>query len=222
MSPRLILFLAVFLLNVIPAFAPPTWMLFSFLGFRFPSHIDCTHRGDRCGDREVGARKIVSHDRSQTLAQRGGKEQCRFSQTEVGETADTDIWTFSVLRLHASAFEFPFHRLRIDDYAAHPPYSAFSNRPFRQLLLLDHELNGRVAKTRTRRHRCDGLLQRLLCFDTTRAFGSCLCLYSGRLEPPSAGKKMEVAVEVDCELTDIVPDKTRIRNAKAGNVNGRD
>ena len=40
MSPRLILFLAVFLLNVIPAFAPPTWMLFSFLGFRFPSHID--------------------------------------------------------------------------------------------------------------------------------------------------------------------------------------
>jgi membrane protein DedA with SNARE-associated domain len=40
MSPRLILFLAVFLLNVIPAFAPPTWMVFSFLGFRFPSHID--------------------------------------------------------------------------------------------------------------------------------------------------------------------------------------
>jgi len=40
MSPRLILFLAVFLLNVIPAIAPPTWMLFSFLGFRFPSHID--------------------------------------------------------------------------------------------------------------------------------------------------------------------------------------
>jgi membrane protein DedA with SNARE-associated domain len=40
MSPRLILFLAVFLLNVIPAFAPPTWMVFSFLGFRFPSRID--------------------------------------------------------------------------------------------------------------------------------------------------------------------------------------
>jgi len=40
MSPRLILFLAVFLLNNIPAFAPPTWMVFSFLGFRFPSRID--------------------------------------------------------------------------------------------------------------------------------------------------------------------------------------
>jgi membrane protein DedA with SNARE-associated domain len=40
MSPRLILFLAVFLLNIIPAFAPPTWMVFSFLGFRFPSRID--------------------------------------------------------------------------------------------------------------------------------------------------------------------------------------
>jgi hypothetical protein len=40
MSPRLTLFLAVFLLNVIPAFAPPTWMVFSFLGFRFPSRID--------------------------------------------------------------------------------------------------------------------------------------------------------------------------------------
>ncbi|HYL68971.1 MAG TPA: hypothetical protein VEX69_07390 [Candidatus Limnocylindria bacterium] len=40
MSPILILFLVVFLLNIIPAFAPPTWMVFSFLGFRFPSHVD--------------------------------------------------------------------------------------------------------------------------------------------------------------------------------------
>lgn len=35
----LLLFLLVFLLNVIPAFAPPTWMVFSFLGFRFPDHM---------------------------------------------------------------------------------------------------------------------------------------------------------------------------------------
>lgn len=40
MSPLLILFLVVFLLNVIPAFAPPTWMVFSFLGFRLPAHMD--------------------------------------------------------------------------------------------------------------------------------------------------------------------------------------
>ncbi|MGA8224529.1 MAG: hypothetical protein WB780_22990 [Candidatus Acidiferrales bacterium] len=39
MSPLLILFVVIFLLNVIPAFAPPTWMVFSFLGFRFPSHM---------------------------------------------------------------------------------------------------------------------------------------------------------------------------------------
>ena len=39
MIPLLILFLVVFFLNVIPAFAPPTWMVFSFLGFRFPSHM---------------------------------------------------------------------------------------------------------------------------------------------------------------------------------------
>ena len=32
-------FLLIFLLNVIPAFAPPTWMVFSFLGFRFPEHM---------------------------------------------------------------------------------------------------------------------------------------------------------------------------------------
>ena len=31
-------FLLVLLLNMIPAFAPPTWMVFSFLGFRFPNH----------------------------------------------------------------------------------------------------------------------------------------------------------------------------------------
>jgi hypothetical protein len=38
-SKILLLFLLVFLLNVIPAFAPPTWMVFSFLGFRFPEHM---------------------------------------------------------------------------------------------------------------------------------------------------------------------------------------
>ena len=31
-----LLFLLVFLLNLIPAFAPPTWMVFSIVGFRFP------------------------------------------------------------------------------------------------------------------------------------------------------------------------------------------
>jgi membrane protein YqaA with SNARE-associated domain len=36
----LLLFLLVFVLNVIPAFAPPTWMVFSFLGFRFPNHMN--------------------------------------------------------------------------------------------------------------------------------------------------------------------------------------
>jgi hypothetical protein len=40
MNPLLVLFLVVFLLNVIPAFAPPTWMVFSFLGFRLPTHMD--------------------------------------------------------------------------------------------------------------------------------------------------------------------------------------
>jgi membrane protein YqaA with SNARE-associated domain len=35
----LLLFLIVFLLNVIPAFAPPTWLVFSLLGFRFPDHM---------------------------------------------------------------------------------------------------------------------------------------------------------------------------------------
>lgn len=38
MSHLLILFLVVFLLNLIPVFAPPTWMVFSFLGLRFPNH----------------------------------------------------------------------------------------------------------------------------------------------------------------------------------------
>ncbi|HEX8872649.1 MAG TPA: hypothetical protein VF758_07785 [Candidatus Acidoferrum sp.] len=38
MSALWILFVVVFLLNIIPAFAPPTWMVFSYLGFRFPEH----------------------------------------------------------------------------------------------------------------------------------------------------------------------------------------
>jgi membrane protein YqaA with SNARE-associated domain len=33
-----VLFVAVFILNIIPAFAPPTWMAVSFAGFRYPLH----------------------------------------------------------------------------------------------------------------------------------------------------------------------------------------
>jgi len=32
----LVLFIAVFILNIIPAFAPPTWMALSYAGFRYP------------------------------------------------------------------------------------------------------------------------------------------------------------------------------------------
>lgn len=38
MSGIVLLFLIVLLLNLIPAFAPPTWMVFSFVGFRYPEH----------------------------------------------------------------------------------------------------------------------------------------------------------------------------------------
>jgi hypothetical protein len=38
MQQIFLLFLVVFLLNVIPAFAPPTWMVFSFIGFSYPEH----------------------------------------------------------------------------------------------------------------------------------------------------------------------------------------
>jgi hypothetical protein len=34
----LVLFVAVFILNVIPALAPPTWMALSYAGFRYPLH----------------------------------------------------------------------------------------------------------------------------------------------------------------------------------------
>ncbi len=37
MLPIFLLFIVVFLLNLIPAFAPPTWMVFSFIGFRHPT-----------------------------------------------------------------------------------------------------------------------------------------------------------------------------------------
>lgn len=42
MGTLLILFFVVLLLNVIPAFAPPTWMVVSFLGFRLPSQMGWT------------------------------------------------------------------------------------------------------------------------------------------------------------------------------------
>jgi hypothetical protein len=37
MPSIVLLFCAVFLLNLVPAFAPPTWMVFSYLGFRNPT-----------------------------------------------------------------------------------------------------------------------------------------------------------------------------------------
>ena len=33
-----LLFIVVFTLNVIPAFAPPTWVTLSFIGFSMPRH----------------------------------------------------------------------------------------------------------------------------------------------------------------------------------------
>ena len=42
MSAILLVFVIVLALNIIPAFAPPTWMVFSFLGFRFPEHAGWT------------------------------------------------------------------------------------------------------------------------------------------------------------------------------------
>ena len=38
MLTLLLVFGAIFLLNIVPAFAPPTWMVFSFVGFHFPEH----------------------------------------------------------------------------------------------------------------------------------------------------------------------------------------
>src|SRR5579864_6571351 len=37
MLTLILLFLVIFTLNLIPAFAPPTWMVFSFVGFHFPA-----------------------------------------------------------------------------------------------------------------------------------------------------------------------------------------
>ena len=42
MGPLLTVLLVVLLLNIIPAFAPPTWMVFSYLGFRYPDHVGWT------------------------------------------------------------------------------------------------------------------------------------------------------------------------------------
>ncbi len=36
MKTGLLIFLIVYALNLIPAFAPPTWMVFSYMGFRYP------------------------------------------------------------------------------------------------------------------------------------------------------------------------------------------
>lgn len=38
MVTLILLFGVIFLLNMVPAFAPPTWMVFSFIGFQFPQH----------------------------------------------------------------------------------------------------------------------------------------------------------------------------------------
>lgn len=37
MLTLILVFVTIFLLNLMPAFAPPTWMVFSFVGFRFPT-----------------------------------------------------------------------------------------------------------------------------------------------------------------------------------------
>lgn len=79
MIPLLILFLVVFFLNVIPAFAPPTWMVFSFLGLRFPSHMGWTFALAGAAAATMGRSLLGKLSRSLVrnhLARPGGKREC--------------------------------------------------------------------------------------------------------------------------------------------------
>ncbi len=70
MNPILILFLVVFLLNDIPVFASPTWMVFSFRRFRLASHMGRSFAllGRRCSDWKTAAGKTIPRDCSQSFA----------------------------------------------------------------------------------------------------------------------------------------------------------
>lgn len=85
MLALLLLFLAVFALNVAPAFAPPTWMLMSFFGFRYPdANPFLVALVAACG--AAGGRSVLAYFAQRIANSRWVSQKMRDSLSVVAET----------------------------------------------------------------------------------------------------------------------------------------
>ena len=112
-----VLFIVVFVLNVLPAFAPPTWTTMSFIGLAIPN-IDvsiarrCRSDGGDLRPHRIG--EVVTTNRAAEIADGAIAAQRRCNQDCNRESASNDDWYILRLFAQPAAIELSVYCLWID------------------------------------------------------------------------------------------------------------
>jgi len=122
------LFFVVFVLNVLPAFAPPTWMTLSFVGL-------AVHNVNVITLAVVGATaatlgrialaQAIAENRSSRIAERTGPAQHRRNQARDRGSEGADLYCVYGVRVESIAIQLSIHRLWTYLPANHVPSVPF-------------------------------------------------------------------------------------------------
>jgi hypothetical protein len=89
-----VLFIVIFVLNLLPAFAPPTWTAMSFIGLTIPSidFVSLAVVAANCGHlRAHYLGKVVARDRAAEIAEQRDTAQRRRYKAGYRRSASNDI-----------------------------------------------------------------------------------------------------------------------------------
>jgi hypothetical protein len=137
---HLALFVVIFLLNLLPAFAPPTWMAMSFIGLTIPgidfiSFAVLAAAGATFGRIYLG--KVVAGNRAAEVAEPTDTVQRRRHKTWHRRSAHNHIWYVLSLRLQPAPLKLSVHCLRPNVTPDRIPHLSFLYRTSSELCFLD-------------------------------------------------------------------------------------
>lgn len=140
MSKLLLLFLLIFVLNVIPAFAPPTWMVFSFLGFRFPDHMGVALALVGAFAATLGRFTLAKG--SNLIVRRHflsdeARQNVDAIKEQLSKRKKTHFRSSSLLCLYAAALELSLYRIWTDSDGFEADHHSLFHRQVDELLVLD-------------------------------------------------------------------------------------
>ncbi len=122
-----VLFIAIFVLNLLPAFAPPTWTAMSFIGLTIPSIDFASLAVVAAAAATFGRITLAKLSRAivaAEIAERTDTVQRRCHKTRHRRSASNDIRYVPRLLLQPAPIELPVHRLRSNVASNRIPSSA--------------------------------------------------------------------------------------------------